>query len=122
MVRVFLITLVLAGCQAYPYAEIGAGYKIEATTSVVLIEGCDFVTLSPNHSTRAFQTASCGGSNPTAHFNAGLEFDWKGDRQWIDRCEFSHWSHYFDGAGDSRRETHKDEVVCYVRWGGRPRE
>jgi len=119
--RPLLLMILLSGCQAYPYAEIGLGYKIDSTTSVVLIPGCDYVTLSPTHETREYQTASCGGQNPTAHINAGFEFEWKGKRQWIDRCELSHWSHYFDGKGNSRRETHKDELVCYTKIGGRPR-
>ena len=116
---VFICAGFLAGCQVYPYAEIGAGFKSERSTSSVLIPGCDYVTLSPNHSRREYQTASCGGQNPTAHLNAGIEFAWKDGRRWIDRCELSHWSHYRDGKNGSSRETHKDELVCYAKIGGR---
>ena len=119
--KVLWLVLVVGGCQAYPYVEIGAGYKNPGSTSAVLIPGCDYVTLSPTHTQREYQIASCGGQNPTAHINVGFEFEWNDGRRWLDRCELSHWSHFRDGRNGSRRETHKDEIVCYVKWGGRPR-
>ena len=100
----------LSGCQVYPYVEIGAGYKSERSTSVVLRPGCGSVLVS-DFGNRG--ESSCGGRNPTAHINLGLEFN--SDSWWKpDRCELSHWSHYRDGTVNGRRETHKDEIVCVV--------
>lgn len=119
---VFLLAIFCSGCAAvYPYTELGVGYKIDRTTSSVLIEGCDYVTLSPNHPRREYKRASCGGQNPTAHLNLGLEFDYDNRMWWKpDRVAFEHWSHFLDGTGGSRRETHKDEIVTYWKIGGRP--
>ena len=119
-----LALVFLSGCSVmrpYPYAEIGLSYKLEASSSVVLIEGCDYVTLSPTHSTRPYQTASCGGQQPVGHVNFGLEFGYADPSWWKpDRVAAEHWSHPFDGAGDSRRETHLDSVGIFWRVGGRP--
>lgn len=106
--------------QSYPYGEIGFGYKLNST-SMVLIPGCDYVTLSPTHEKREYQTASCGGENPTAHLNIGLEFGYDDPAWWKpDRAALEHWSHLFDGKNGSRRETHKDEAVLWWKVGGRP--
>jgi len=114
-----LLPLFLCGCQTYPYAEVGFGYKLEST-SVVLIPGCDYVTLSPTHETREYQTASCGGQNPTGHLNIGLEFGYDDPSWWKpDRVALEHWSHPRDGK-TGRRETHKDEAVLWWKVGGRP--
>lgn len=102
-----LVPVFLCSCASAPglYVEVGAGYKIEPNTSYVLRETCHEVT-APGVGRR-----SCGGDNPTAHFNAGWEFN---DRY---RCEYAHFSHFFDGGSD--REVHLDELRCYRRWGGR---
>lgn len=100
------IALFLCSCSNGLYVEIGAGYKIEGTTSAVLRPGCHQAYADNVNSWR-----SCGGDNPTAHFNAGYEFS---DKY---RCEYSHFSHFFDGGSD--RETHMDELRCFRRWGGK---
>lgn len=111
------------GCEVmrpYPYAEVGFSYKLD-TSSVVLIEGCDFVTLSSTHSTRPYQTASCGGQQPVSHINFGLELGYADPAWWKpDRVAAEHWSHINDGTGGSRRETHMDSVGIYWKVGGRP--
>lgn len=106
-----LLTLILASCQAYPYVEVGAGYMSHSTSSMVLREDCNSVTLNSG------QVVPCGGSSPTAHINGGVEFVWNGKHQWVDRCEISHWSHW---GSPKSMEVFKDEFICYAKFGGRP--
>lgn len=86
----------LAGCSATPYFEAGLGYKVNADD-----------LLRPENG---------GGRNPTAHFEFGLEWD-RGLS-----CGINHWSHVRDGgwpANNDLPETHKDELLCKKRWGGK---
>jgi hypothetical protein len=90
---ILLVALTLcAGCGATPYLDIGAGVKINRLTHDDLLVG----------------------SNPTAHFEVGLEFDGKFE------CGYNHWSHYFDGEPfNNNEEVWKDEIVCRKRFGGK---
>jgi hypothetical protein len=53
-------------------------------------------------------------NNPSVHFEAGLE--WDGGYS----CALNHWSHLRNGwPFNDRFETHKDELICKKRWGGK---
>ncbi len=110
---VLLVSAMLTGCSVmrpYPFAEVGIGYLDESSSSVLLHEGCDYVTTSSNHPQRPNAIASCGGENPTGQLNFGLEFAYKNPRWWKpDRLVREHWSHPKDGKNGSRREIHFDE-------------
>ncbi len=115
------LLLLLSGCATvtpYPYIEVGAGWKNDNVTSSVLRVDCTTVEVS-DFGNRG--TSSCGGRNPTAHINIGIEFDYIDAPWWkVDRIAYEHWSHYRDGSFNNNRETHKDEVVIYWKVGGRP--
>ena len=104
-----LLGCCLGACSSAPgvYFDIGAGYKLEDGTSAVLRPSCDRATGVTS------QPRSCGGRNPTAHIALGFEFR---DGSY---CELQHWSHYRDNSRNGRTETHKDELMCSKRWGGR---
>lgn len=94
--RLVVLVLLLSGCQAYPFMEIGAGYTIDGSPLLV-------------------------GGDPTGHISAGFEFQWKGETQWVDRCEVKHWSHYFNGEPfNDDLESYSTEFACFVKVGGRP--
>lgn len=63
------------------------------------------------------------GADPTAHVSFGLEFEWKTETQWIDRCEIKHWSHALDGKPfNNVKESFSTEGVCFVKIGGRRKQ
>jgi hypothetical protein len=89
--RLVPLLVLLGGCSATPYAEIGMGWKF-----------AEDQLLAPEY---------VGGRNPTAHFEIGLA--WASGYE----CGISHWSHYRDGGPfNDRPETYKNEVECRRRW------
>lgn len=106
--------VVLHGCAVYPYAELGLGVVRDRSTSYVMRSECVYVFAPESTDPRP-----CGGRNPTTHIRFGLEFE---RDAWLDRCELAHESHVRDGQPfNDRPEWHKDEAVCFKRWGGRDR-
>ncbi len=94
--RKLLFLFLLTGCAATPYGEIGLGYKFNQWSDWHL------------------RTEHAGGRNPTAHFEAGLEWN-KGYS-----CGLHHWSHLRDGGPfNDRPETYLNEIICKKRWSGK---
>ena len=93
---VLVVELLLVGCGATPYAEVGAGVKLDGT---------DWYLRAENG----------GGRDPTAWLAVGVERRLRG-RLW-GYCEVSHWSHWRDGGPlNARPEAHKNEARCAARW------
>lgn len=105
LVRVLSVVFLLAGCQTYPYMEIGMGYYHRGTPRIFDLSNGGTVRTIP-------------GTNPSGHFNAGLEFDWNDGRSWVDRCEYHHESDLF--VSGLNELTH-NEFICYAKWSMRGR-
>lgn len=124
----------LAGCTSLtrPYFELGVGYKLDSSSSLLTLPDCHTATINPDWGRDIgnatwgpydLRSTSCGGRNPTAHIAAGVEFK-PGSRvaRWVSECGWYHWSHWRDGwpldADRNYRELHVDELGCKKRWGG----
>jgi hypothetical protein len=131
LVLVMLLVLCLgfakpARAEGSLVTEVGMGYKIEATTSTVLLPDCHRVTgieFQPEQregdESWGRVSASCGGDNPV-FIGWPLAYEWEsktGALRW--RAGWFHYSHWFDGHSD--RETHFDAAAVSVTivWGKR---
>lgn len=90
-------------------SEFGGGYKMPATTSVVLLPECHSVVITetrPDTPEINYRTSSCGGDNPAF---VGWPIAW--EREYANgalrfRGGWYHYSNWLDGGRD--RETHMD--------------
>jgi hypothetical protein len=92
--------------------EIGAGLKIERSTSYLLLPSCEYAVVlapgwpeNPRGTTHSY---SCGGDNPAF---IGWPIAWQSDFSdvWTIRAGWFHYSNWFDGGRD--HETHMDAIA-----------
>jgi hypothetical protein len=105
-----LLTLLYGwAAQADIVTEFGAGVKLPASTSVLLLEDCHLaqvIETRPDRPDLDYRLASCGGDDPM-FMGWPIAYEWTSESDiWSVRGGWFHFSHWFDGGG--HRETHLD--------------
>lgn len=97
--------------------EFGAGIKIPASTSILMLEECHVaqpLEMRPSDPSLEYRVSSCGGDDPIF---IGWPIAWEKDfGVWSVRAGWFHFSHWFDGGRD--RELHMDAgaVTATFNW------
>ena len=106
--------------------EFGMGYKIEHSTSWLLLPQCkQAVVVNPEwlpENPRGSNPYGCGGDNP-AFIGWPIAYEWEGDDEvWRFRVGYFHYSNWFDGGqylqGGDQWETRMDlfAVTATFNW------
>jgi hypothetical protein len=99
-------------------SEVGMGYKVDRTTSIVLLPECETALVrAPSALDIDYRVSSCGGDNP-AFVGWPIAYEWDVGEYYSVRAGWFHMSHWFDGGSD--RETHVDmlAITVTIHWGG----
>jgi hypothetical protein len=97
--------------------ELGMGYKMPRTTSLVLVPECETALVrAPTIPEYDYLNSSCGGDNP-AFIGWPVAYEWQVGDVYSVRAGWFHYSNWFDGGSD--RETHMDllAVTVTIHWG-----